>query len=154
MRRTVRRLVRSIHLAVRLFHFPFIPESVLPLHLCVALSRSVHFLFERQRSPAAHLVRRTVRRLVRRIHLAVWLFHFPFIPESVLPLYLCVALSRSVHFLFERQRSPSAHFVRRSGGTPCWIPFSLAVPGFALRNRSRVVRDLSFTVVEGPLNAQ
>ena len=25
---------------------------------------------------------------------------------------------------------------------PCWIPFSLAVPGFALRNRSRVVRDL------------
>ena len=24
----------------------------------------------------------------------------------------------------------------------CWIPFSLAVPGFALRNRFRVVRDL------------
>ena len=25
---------------------------------------------------------------------------------------------------------------------PCWIPFSLAVPGFALPNRFRVVRDL------------
>ena len=23
-------------------------------------------------------------------------------------------------FLIQRQRSPSAHFVRRSGGTPCW----------------------------------
>ena len=44
--------------------------------------------------------------------------------------------------------------MRRRGGTPCWIPFSLAVPGFALRNRFRVVRDLCFTVVEGPLCAQ
>ena len=57
---------------------------------------------QRQRSPAAHLVRRTVRRLVRSIHLAVRLFHFPFIPESVLPSHLCVALSRSVHFQCER----------------------------------------------------
>ena len=58
------------------------------------------------------------------------------------------------YILSQRQRSPSAHFVRRSGGTPCWIPFSSAVLGFALRNRSRVVRDLCFSVVEGPLNAQ
>ena len=47
-----------------------------------------------------------------------------------------------------------APLVARSGGTPCWIPFSLAVPGFALRNRSRVVRDLCFSVVEGPLCAR
>ena len=47
-----------------------------------------------------------------------------------------------------------APLVARNGGTPCWIPFSLAVPGFALRNRFRVVRDLCFTVVEGPLCAQ
>ena len=99
------------------------------------------FLIQRQRSPAAHLVRRTVRRLVRRIHLAVWLFHFPFIPESVLPLYLCVALSRSVHFLFERQRSPSAHLVRRKGGTPCWLHFSWLLLAPA-QNRFRVVRAL------------
>ena len=44
--------------------------------------------------------------------------------------------------------------MRRRGGTPCWIPFSLAVPGFALRNRFRAVRDLCFTVVEGPLCAR
>ena len=55
-----------------------------------------------------------------------------------------------IGFMTERQRSPSAHLVRRSGGTPCWIPFSLAVPGFALPNRSRGVRDLCFSVVEGP----
>ena len=73
---------------------------------------------------------------------------------SASPLHLCFASSRSVHFQCERQRSPSAHLVRRRGGTPCWIPFSLAVPGFALRNRFRVVRDLCFTVVEGPLCAQ
>ena len=43
--------------------FPVV--SVSPSNLCFALSRSVHFLFERQRSPAAHFVRRTVQRLVR-----------------------------------------------------------------------------------------
>ena len=57
-------------------------------------------------------------------------------------------------FIVERQHSPSVHLVHRSGGMPCWIPFSLAVPGFALRNRFRVVRDLCFTVVEGPLCAR
>ena len=57
-------------------------------------------------------------------------------------------------FFTERQHSPSVHLVRRRGGMPCWISFSLAVPGFALRNRFRVVRDLCFTVVEGPLCAR
>ena len=33
----------------------------------------------------------------------------------------------------QRQRSPSAHLVRRRGGTPCWLRFSSAVPGFALQ---------------------
>ena len=36
------------------------------------------------------------------------------------------------------------HLVHRRGGMPCWITFSLAVPGFALRNRFRAVRDLCF----------
>ena len=35
-----------------------------------------------------------------------------------------------------------APLVARSGGTPCWIPFSSAVPGFALPNRFRAARDL------------
>ena len=47
-----------------------------------------------------------------------------------------------------------APLVARNGGTPCWIPFSSAVPGFALPNRFRGVRDLCFTVVEGPLCAR
>ena len=42
----------------------------------------------------------------------------------------------------QRQHSPSVHLVHRRGGMLCWIPFSLAVSGFALRNRFRVVRDL------------
>ena len=50
MSRNLERIVRTIIMDVRLFHFPFISESVLPLHLCVALSRSVHFLFERHGS--------------------------------------------------------------------------------------------------------
>ena len=35
--------------------------------------------------------------------------------------------------LVERQRSPSAHLVRRRCGTPCWLRYSSAVPGFALQ---------------------
>ena len=97
----VERIVRIFILAARMFHSQFqivfssAESGRLSGQADLPICRS-----ERQRSPAAHLVRRTVRRLVRRIHLAVWLFHFPFIPESVLPLYLCVALSRSVHFSF------------------------------------------------------
>ena len=34
---------------------------------------------------------------------------------------------------------PRRTLVRRSGGMPCWIQFSLAVPGFAFPNRSRAV---------------
>ena len=40
--------------------------------------------------------------------------------------------------------------MRRRGGTPCWVPFSLAVPGFTFPNRFRGVRDLCLSVVEGP----
>ena len=47
-----------------------------------------------------------------------------------------------------------APLVARNGGTPCWIPFSSAVPGFALRNRFRVIRDLRLNVVEAPLCAR
>ena len=47
-----------------------------------------------------------------------------------------------------------APLVARNGGTPCWIPFSLAVPGFALRNRGRTVDALSIDGVEGPLNVR
>ena len=54
----------------------------------------------------------------------------------------------------QRQRSGDGALCAPYPATPCWIPFSSAVPGFALRNRSRVVRDLCFTVVEGPLCAR
>ena len=47
-----------------------------------------------------------------------------------------------------------APLVARTGGTPSWIPFSLAVPGFALRNRGRTVDALSIYGVEGPLNVR
>ena len=43
----------------------------------------------------------------------------------------------------ERQRSPSAHLVRRRGGTPCWnFLFGCSCPG-PVRNRGRVVDALS-----------
>ena len=49
----------------------------------------------------------------------------------------------------ERQRSPSAHFVRRSGGTPCWnFLFGCSCPG-PVRNRGRVVDALSIDVSGG-----
>ena len=54
-----------------------------------------------------------------------------------------VANRRFIYFFVERQRSPSAHFVRRRGGTPCWVPFSLAVPGFTFPNRFRAVDGFS-----------
>ena len=92
---------------------------------------------------------RNLERFVRSIILAVRLFHFPFIPESVLPLYLCVALSRSVHFLFERQRSPSRHLWRVGVQRLVGFYFSSAVLGFAFPNRFRAVRDLCLSVVEG-----
>ena len=37
---------------------------------------------------------------------------------------------------------------------PCWITFSLAVPGFALRNRFRAVVAVRIAPVEGPLVVQ
>ena len=45
------------------------------------------------------------------------------------------------HFPAERQRSPSAHLVRRKGGTPCWLHFSWLLLAPA-QNRFRVVRAL------------
>ena len=65
------------------------------------------------------------------------------------------SISRAVAHIFrsQRQRSPAAPCAPY-GGTPCWIPFSLAVPGFAFPNRFRGVRDLCFSVVEGPLCAR
>ena len=47
-------LFEKIIMAVRLFHFPFHHEFALPLRLCFASSRSVHYLFERQGSVATH----------------------------------------------------------------------------------------------------
>ena len=48
-----------------------------------------------------------------------------------------------MYFFVERQRSPSAHFVRRSGATPCWnFLFGCSCPGPVL-NRGRVVDALS-----------
>ena len=51
---------------------------------------------------------------------------------------------RAVAYIFLNPTSAFtfAPLVARNGGTPCWIPFSSAVPGFALPNRFRVVRDL------------
>ena len=46
------------------------------------------------------------------------------------------------------------HLVHRRGGTPCWILFSLAVPGFALPNRFRAVVAVRIAPVEGPLVVQ
>jgi len=36
-----------------------------------------------------------------------------------------------------------APLVARNGGTPCWVPFSLAVPGFTFPNRFRAVDGFS-----------
>ena len=66
------------------------------------------------------LVRRNLQRLVRNFILAVRLFHsHSQIMACASPLHLCLASSRSVHFQCERRRSPSAHLVRRKGGTHC-----------------------------------
>ena len=57
-------------------------------------------------------------------------------------------------FRSERQRSPSAHLVRRSGGTPCWdFHFGCSCPG-PVRNRGRVVDALCERVVEGPFHVR
>ena len=48
----------------------------------------------------------------------------------------------NIHFSFaNRQRSPSAHLVRRKGGTPCWLHYSWLLLAPA-QNRFRVVRAL------------
>ena len=143
----VERLVRS-H-----FHrlFPFMSQIVFvspSRHpATVVQHRSFSFRTSAFRVGAA-LCAVTLERLVRIFILAVHSSH----PKLLSARRHTFVLPCPAAFIIrsERQRSPSAHLVRRRGGTPCWIPFSLAVPGFALRNRSRGVRDLCFSVVEGP----
>ena len=91
-----------------------------------------------------------VERIVRNFILAVRLFHFPFTTESVSPLHLCSAWSRSVHFQCERQRSPSRHLWRVGVQRLVGFYYSSAVLGFAFPYRFRAVRDLRLSVVEGP----
>ena len=92
-----------------------------------------------------------VERLVRIFFLAAWLFHrsqaraeialYPHHPPALLGIII---------FHCERQRSPSRHLWRVGVQRLVGFYFSLAVLGFAFPNRIRVVRDLCFSVVEGP----
>ena len=50
-------------------------------------------------------------------------------------------LFQFVFHMAERQRSPSAHLVRRNGGTHCWLHYSWLLLAPA-QNRFRVVRAL------------
>ena len=111
---------------------------------------AIYFLIQRRRSPSGHLVTRK-----GGTHCSDFHFGCSAVP---FPAPYCLFLRRirphqrpggSSYFLSERQRSPAAPCAPY-GGTPCWIPFSLAVPGFALPNRFRGVRDLCLSVVEGP----
>ena len=112
MRRNLQRLVRIFILAARLFH------SQLQIAFSSAESGRIsgqadlHIFYPNVSVQVRRLVRRNLQRLVRNFILAVRLFNFPFIPESVLPLHLCVDLSSSVHFLFERHGSPSRRLRR------------------------------------------
>ena len=54
------------------------------------------------------------------------------------------------HLFRQRQRSPSRHLWRVGVQRLVGFYFSSAVLGFAFPNRIRVVRDLCFSVVEGP----
>ena len=83
-----------------------------------------------------------VERIVRIFILAARLFH------SQLQIVFSSAESGRISgqadlhiFRSERQRSPSAHLVRRKGGTPCWLHFSWLLLAPA-QNRFRVVRAL------------
>ena len=105
------------------------------------------------------LVRRTVERLVGIYVLAV---HALDLSEIVAARSMLFAggwwrihfTCGSPYILIPTSAFTFAPLVARNGGTPCWVPFSLAVPGFALPNRFRGVRDLCFIVVEGPLCAR
>ena len=98
------------------------------------------------------LVRRTVERLVG---LFIWfsaVLLWPIVLNvTVWSLFFALSMWKvhctcgSLLFICPTSAFTFAPLVARNGGTPCWIPFSSAVPGFALRNRSRVVRDLCFS---------
>ena len=104
-------------------------------------------------------MRRTVERLVGIYVLAV---HALDLSEIVAPSSMLFAggwwrvhfTCGSPYILIPTSAFTFAPLVARNGGTPCWIPFSLAVPGFALRNRGRTVDALSIDGVEGPLNVR
>ena len=103
-------------------------------------------------------MRRTVERLVG---LFIWfsaVLLWPIVLNvTVWSLFFALSMWKvqctcgSLLFICPTSAFTVAPLVARNGGTPCWIPFSSAVPGFALPNRFRGVRDLCFTVVEGPL---
>ena len=67
---------------------------------------------------------------------------------SVVEGPLCVP--QPIYFRGQRQRSPSRHLWRVGVQRLVGFYFSSAVLGFAFPNRIRVVRDLCFSVVEGP----
>ena len=113
-----------------------------------------YFLIQRRRSPSAHLVRRNGGTHCSQFHYGCLAVPFPVqiqIAVAVAPL-LCLVPQRS--FSVRTSAFTFAPLVARNGGTPCWIPFSSAVPGFALRNRGRTVDALSLDGVEGPLNVR
>ena len=113
---------------------------------------------QRLRSPSAHLVR-------RRCGTPCWLRLSSAVPGFALQIVSAWFVTFVIQWWrvhcacgcqyipCQRQRSPSAHLVRRKGGTPCWLHFSWLLLAPA-HNRFRVVRDLCFTVVEGPLCAR
>ena len=129
-------------------------SNILPGTSRCGASIIIFLLAERRRSPSAHLVRRNGGTHCSDFHFGCSDVPFP------VPNRLFLRRIRphqrpggSSYFLSERQRSPSAHLVRRKGGTPCWLHFSWLLLAPA-HNRFRVVRDLCFTVVEGPLCAR
>ena len=97
------------------------------------------------------LVRRTVERLVG---LFIWfsaVLLWPIVLNvTVWSLFFALSMWKvqctcgSLLFICPTSAFTFAPLVARNGGTPCWVPFSLAVPGFALRNRFRAVDALCF----------
>ena len=112
---------------------------------------AIYFLIQRRRSPSGHLVTRRGGAHCSDFHFGCSAVPFP------APNRLFLRRIRphqrpggSSYLPIRTSAFTLAPLVARRGATPCWIPFSLAVPGFALRNRFRGVRDLCFSVVEGP----
>ena len=155
------RIVRIFILAARLFH------SQLQIVFSSAESGRIsgqadlHIFYPNVRVHRRRLVRRTVERLVG---LFIWfsaVLLWPIVLNvTVWSLFFALSMWKvhctcgSLLFICPTSAFTFAPLVARNGGTPCWIPFSLAVPGFALRNRGRTVDALSIDGVEGPLNVR